>query len=142
MKIDEANKLKITKDPIITRTEKMFKKAQRTLGLNSYKIKVHIENINNSSRYAEIEYSNSGREATVLFNRKKMNNELEDTIIHELLHLFFNKHLGVAENMFERYRKYKSLRKYREGEERAIEILASLLKKSIFSKKKKRRKII
>ena len=78
----------------------------------------------------------SKRTAAIDFNRKRIHQELENTVIHELLHLLFNKHLGVAENVFERQRKYKSLQKYQKGEEKIINILAPLLEKAIFRKKK------
>ena len=42
--------------------------------------------------------------------------------------------VNIAENVFERQKKYKSLKKYQKGEEKAIKILAPLLKKVIFHK--------
>lgn len=115
----------------LNKIQKMVKKAQKFLKLASYRIKSQIQDTE-SSEYAEIVYEHPKRSATIIFNRKKINDDLEDTIIHELLHLFISKHLGVAENVFERQKKYRSLKKYQKGEERAINILASLLKKSIF----------
>lgn len=115
----------------LQRIQKMVKRAQKSLNLASYRIKSQIQDAE-SSKYAEINYEHPKRTATIVFNRRKIDEELEDTIIHELLHLFFNKHLGVAENVFKRQKRRRSLKKYQKGEEKAINILASLLEKAIF----------
>ncbi len=116
----------------------MIKKAQKSLKLTSYDINWFLKENLENSEYAEITYGLSKRKAIIVFNIRKLTNSLEDTIIHELLHLFLYNHLGVAENVFERQKKFKSLKKYRAGEEKAIEILASLLRRSIFAKKERR----
>lgn len=113
--------------------EELIKKAQRPLKISSYKIKCNIVE-DDYSKYAEIRCRHPKKAATIDFNIKRIHQELENTVIHELLHLLFNKHLGVAENAFERQRKYKSLQKYQEGEEKIINILAPLLGKAIFGK--------
>ena len=113
----------------------MVKMAQKPLKLTSYRIKSRIGDAKDRE-YAEVVYEGLKEPATIFFNRKKINSDLEDTIVHELLHLFISKHLGVAENVFTRSRKYKSLKKYQEGEEAAITVLAPLLKKAIFGNKK------
>lgn len=115
----------------------MIKKVQKSLKLTSYDIKIFLKEDLENSKYAEITYGVSKRKAVIVFNKRKLTNALEDTIIHELLHLFLYKHLGVAEDVFERQKKFKSLKKYRAGEEKAIEILASLLKRSVFSKERR-----
>lgn len=121
-----------------SKIDKMIKKVQKSLKLTSYNINWFLkENLENSV-YAEITYDLPKRKAVIVFNKRKLTNSLKDTIIHELLHLFLYKHLGVAENVFERQKKFKSLKKYRAGEEKAIEILASLLKGSIFPEKERR----
>lgn len=117
--------------------EKLIKKAQKALKLASYRIKYNINEMADHSIYAEIGYQHPKRTAIINFNRKTLNQQLKDTIIHELLHLFFSKYIRVAENAFERQRKYKSLKKYQKGEEKIIDILAPLLEKAIFAKKKK-----
>ncbi len=119
----------------LQRIQKMVKMAQKPLKLTSCRIKSQIGDAEDSV-CAEIVYEGPKEPATIFFNRKKINSDLEDTIVHELLHLFINKHLGVAENVFTRSRKHKSLKKYQEGEEEAITVLAPLLKKAIFTKKK------
>jgi len=119
-------------DRELERIDHMVKKAQRHLMLASYRIKSYVDD-RASSEYAEINYEHPKRTATIVFNRKKINEDLEETIVHELLHLFISKHLGVAEDVLERQRKHRSLlNKYQKGEERVIVILASLLKKTIF----------
>lgn len=117
----------------LERIKKMVRKVQKSLKLASYKIESQIQDPEDS-RYAEIFYEHPKRTATIAFNRRKINNGIKNTIIHELLHLFISKHLGVAENVFERQKKRRSLKKYQKGEEKAIKILASLLEKAIFSK--------
>lgn len=117
--------------------EKLIKKAQKALKLASYRIKYNINGTADRSVYAEIDYQHPKRTAIINFNRKTLNQQLKDTIIHELLHLFFSKYIRVAENAFERQRKYKSLKKYQKGEEKIINILAPLLEKVIFAKNKK-----
>lgn len=109
----------------------MVRIAQKSLKLGSYRIKSQIQDVE-GSKYAEIVYEHSKRTATIVFNIREINKELENTIIHELLHLFISKHLGVAENVFERQRKHRSLKKYQKGEEKAINILTLLLEKVIF----------
>ena len=111
--------------------EKLVKKAQRSLKLASYKVRCNLVEAD-YSEYAEIECQHPKRVAIIDFNRKRIHQELKNTVIHELLHLLFNKHLRVAEDVFERHRKYKSLQKYQEGEEKIINILAPLLEKAIF----------
>lgn len=120
----------------IKKIEKLIKKAQRLLKLASYKIGCNIVEAD-YSEYAEIICQHPKRTATIDFNRKRIHQELENTVIHELLHLLFKKHLRVAENVFERQRKYKSLRKYQEGEEKIINILAPLLEKAIFETRRR-----
>lgn len=117
----------------LNKIQKMVKKAQEPLKLASYRIRSQIEDVDDSD-YAEIFYDHSKRTARIVFSRRKINKELEDTIVHELLHLFLSKHLGVAENVFERQKKRSSLKKYKKGEERAIIILAHLLEKAIFGR--------
>lgn len=117
----------------IKKIEKLIKKAQRSLKLASYKIRCNLVEAD-YSEYAEIICQHPKRTATIDFNRKRIHQELENTVIHELLHLLLNKHLKVAENVFERQRKYKSLQKYQKGEEKIINILAHLLEKAIFGK--------
>lgn len=117
----------------IKKIEKLIKKAQGSLKLASYKIRYNLVEAD-YSEYAGIICQHPKRTASIDFNRKRIHQELENTVIHELLHLLFNKHLRVAENVFERQRKYKSLRKYQEGEEKIIDILAALLEKAIFRK--------
>lgn len=106
--------------------------------MSSYKISVFLKKHMDNSEYGEIICDLPKRKAVINLNTRRLNDDLEDTIIHELLHLFFQKHLGVAENVFESQKKFKSLKKYREGEEKAIRILAALFKRSIFSKNGKR----
>ncbi|MBI4684675.1 MAG: hypothetical protein HY755_05710 [Nitrospirae bacterium] len=121
----------------IKRIEKLIKKAQRSLRLSSYKIRCNLVKAD-YSEYAGIICQHPKRTATIDFNRKRIHQELENTVIHELLHLLFNKHLSVAEDVFERQRKYKSLRKYQKGEEKIINILAPLLEKVIFENQRRR----
>jgi len=119
-------------DTELQRIDRMVKKAQRCLKLASYRIKSYIGD-SDGSEYAEITYDHPKRSATVVFNRKKINDDLEETIVHELLHLFISKHLGVAEDMLERQKRQRSLLEtYQKEEERAIIILASLVRKAIF----------
>ena len=120
----------------VKKIEKLIKKAQRSLKLASYKIRYNIREADRSE-YAEISYQHPKKTAAIDFNRKRVHQELENTVIHELLHLLFNKHLRVAENVFERQRKYKSLQKYQKGEEKIINILAHLLEKAIFKTRRK-----
>lgn len=122
----------------ISKIDKVIKKIQKSLKLTSYKISYFLKDDIDDSEYAEIICDLSKRKAVINLNTRKLNDDLEDTITHELLHLFFHKYLSVAENVFERQKKIKSLKKYREGEEKTIKILTSLLKRSIFPKKKKR----
>ena len=122
----------------IKKIEKLIKKTQRSLKLSSYKISVFLKEHMDNSEYGEIICDLPKRKAVINLNIRRLNDDLEDTIIHELLHLFFSKYLGVAEDAFEKQRKFKSLKKYREGEEGAIKILASLLKRRIFPKNGKR----
>ena len=117
----------------LNKIQKTVKKAQDALKLTSYGIKSQLQD-GEASEYAQILYNHPKRTATIVFNRRKINKELEDTIIHELLHLFISKHLGVAENVFEKQKKYGSLKKYQKGEEKAINILAPLLEKAIFGR--------
>lgn len=121
----------------VKKIEKLIKKAQGSLKLASYKIGCNIVEAD-YSEYAGIICQHPKRTASIDFNRKRIHQELKNTVIHELLHLLFNKHLRVAENVFERQRKYKSLRKYQEGEEKIINILAHLLEKAIFGKDRRR----
>ncbi len=119
-------------DTELQRIERMVKKVQRCLKLASYRIKSYIGD-NDGSEYAEISYDHPRRSATVIFNQRRINNDLEETIVHELLHLFISKHVGVAEDVLERQKRHRSLlNKYQKGEERAIIILASLVRKAIF----------
>jgi len=115
----------------LQRIQKRVRIAQKSLKLASYKIKSQIRDAE-VSEYAEIVYEHPKRTATIVFNRREVNKELENTIIHELLHLFISKHLGVAENIFERQKKHRSLKKYQKGEEKAINILVPLLERAIF----------
>lgn len=117
----------------ISEIDKMIKKVQKPLKLSSYKIKCSLKEGMDSCEYGEIMCDLHKKKADINLNPKRLNDDLEDTIIHELLHLFLFKYLGVAENVFESQRRFKSLKKYREGEEKAIKILATLLKKSFFS---------
>ena len=119
-------------DTELQRINGMVKKAQRCLKLASYRVKSHIGD-SDGSEYAEIKYDHPKKTATIVFNRKTINDDLEETIVHELLHLFISKHVGVAEDLLERQRRHRSLlNKYQKGEERAIVILASLVSKAIF----------
>ncbi len=118
----------------INKLQRMERRAQKSLKLASYRIKNQIQDMEDSEEYAEIVYNHPKKRAAIVFNRRKINEELEDTILHELLHLFISKHLGVAENVFERQKKRSSLKKYQKGEEKAISILAPLLKKAIFDR--------
>jgi len=120
----------------IKKIEGLVKKAQRPFKISSYKIKCNIVE-DDYSKYAEISCQHPKRAATIDFNTKRIHQELKNTVIHELLHLLFNKHLWFAEDIFERQRKYKSLQKYQEGEEKIINILAPLLGKAIFGKEGK-----
>mgnify|MGYP001575674062 FL=1 len=118
----------------IKKIEKLVEKAQRSSKLASYKIRCNLVEAD-YSEYAEIICQHPKRAAAIDFNKKRIHQELKDTVIHVLLHLLFSKHLRVAENVFERQRKYKSLQKYQKGEEKIINILAPLLEKAIFGKK-------
>jgi len=113
--------------------QRIERRDQKSLKLASYRIKNQIQDMENSEEYAEIVYNHPKKRAAIVF-RRKINEELEDTILHELLHLFISKHLGVAENVFERQKKRSSLKKYQKGEEKAISILVPLLEKAIFDK--------
>jgi len=121
--------------PKTPKIDKMIKKAQKSLKLASYKISYFSKDNMRNCDCAEITYDRPKRKAVISLNTRRLNDDLEDTIIHEFLHLFFYKYLGVAENVFEKQRKFKSLKKYREGEEKAIRILTPLLKRSIFPRK-------
>jgi ubiquinone/menaquinone biosynthesis C-methylase UbiE len=70
--------------------EKLIKKAQRVLKLSSYKIRYNIIEAD-PSEYAEISCQHPKRTATIDFNRERIHQELENTVIHELLHLLFFK---------------------------------------------------
>ena len=119
-------------DKELRRIERMVKKTQRRLKLASYRVKSHIGD-SDGAEYAEIIYDHPKRTATIVFNRKRIDDDLEETIVHELLHLFISKYFGVAEELLERQRRHRRLlKKYQRGEERAIVILASLLTKTIF----------
>jgi len=115
----------------LQRIQKMVRMVQNSLKLASYRIKSQIQDAE-VSEYADIVYEHPKRAATIVFNTRQVSRELKNTIIHELLHLFISKHLGVAENVFERQKKHRSLKKYQKGEEKAINILAPLLEKAIF----------
>ena len=116
----------------MSKINRIIKKVQRHLKLNSYKISCFLKKNKDNSKYGEIDCDLLKRKAVITLNKRSLNDNLEDTIIHELLHLFLYKYLGVAESAFE---KQKKLKKYLEGEEKAINILSSLLKRSIFSKR-------
>jgi len=117
----------------LQKLQKMVRKAQKSLKLASYRIKSQIHDAK-SSEYAEVSYEHPKKKTTIAFNRKNIDKDLEDTIVHELLHLFFSKHLGVAENSFKRRKRHRSLKKYQKGEEKTVSILAPLLAKAIFEK--------
>lgn len=123
-----------TKISKINKIDKIVNKAQKSLRLSSYKIRCFLRKDMKNCEYAEIIYDIHRKNGIINLNPRKLNDDLKDTIIHELLHLFFDKYLGVAENVFERHKRFKSLKKYRKGEENAIRILASLLKRGIFQK--------
>lgn len=123
--------------PKTPKIDKMIKKAQKSLKLTLYKTRYFLKDDMRNCEYAEMTYDQSKRKAVINLNTRRLNDDLEDTIIHEFLHLFFYKYFGVAENVFEKQRKFKSLKKYREGEEKAIRILTPLLKRSIFPRKER-----
>lgn len=110
---------------------KRIKQVQKALKLASYRVNYQVKDGMSAGDYAEITCLRSKKKAQINFNARRIDEELNDTITHELLHLFFYSHFGIAEESFKRQKKKTTLNKYLKGEEDAIKILASLLSRSI-----------
>lgn len=114
----------------------MISKARRGLKLTSHKIRFSLEDMDDKATFAQVAYDNSTKAAHITVNTRRANADLEDTVVHELLHVLFAKHLSVAENVFQRQKKHGSLRKYNRGEEEIIHILTPLLKQALLANTK------
>jgi hypothetical protein len=114
----------------------MIRRAQAGLKLASHTIRFSLEDMEDKGTCAEVAYDNSTKTAHIRINTRNASTDLEDTVVHELLHVLFAKHLGVAENVFRRQKKHSSLRKYSKGEEELIRVLAPLLRRALLAKKK------